>query len=198
MAGKGAQESAQTLELHRLLHAVSRRCTVSFQRLYELTSPRLYAIVVAINRDRAESEDVLQEVYLKVWTHCDQFDVQKGFGASWLASIAHRSALDSLRRRRARPDSHGIVPAEALDAYDGLTSTASTPQEKAIQKQGSRAVQDSLRALPDLQRESLTLAFFEGLSHTEIAGRLQQPVGTVKSWVRRSLLRLQPRLHAHR
>lgn len=189
---------AQALELDLLLHAVTQRCTVSFKRLYVLTSPRLYAIVLTINRDRVDSEDVLQEVYLKVWNHCSQFDAQKGVATAWLAGIAHHSALDSLRRRRARPDSHRAVAPDAVDAYDGLPCAAATPLDNAILNQGSRAVQASLQALPDLHRQSLALAFFEGLSHAEIAGRLQQPVGTVKSWVRRSLLSLRPALRAHR
>ena len=190
--------AARALELDQLLHATAQRCTVSFKRLYVLTSPRLYAIVLTINRDRVDSEDVLQEVYLKVWNNCAQFDAQKGFAASWLAGIAHHSALDSLRRRRARPDSHRVIAPEAPDPYDGLPSAAATPLETAIFNQGSRALQASLQALPDLHRQSLALAFFEGLTHVEIAGRLQQPVGTVKSWVRRSLLSLQPALQAHR
>ena len=194
----GAAGAAQALELNRLLHAVTQRCTVSFKRLYELSSPRLFTIVLTINRDRADSEDVLQEVYLKVWNNCGQFDAQKGLVASWLAGIAHHSALDSLRRRRARPDRHRIVAPEVLDFYDGLLSTAATPLESAILNQGSCAVQASLWALPDLHRQSLALAFFEGLSHTEIADRLQQPVGTVKSWVQRSLQSLQPTLQEHR
>ena len=193
-----AARVAQALELDQLLHAVRKRCTVSFERLYVLTSPRLYAIVLTINRDRVDSEDVLQEVYLKVWNHCGQFNAQKGFAASWLAGIAHHSALDSLRRRRARPDSHQVEGPEALDPYDGLPSSAATPLENAIHQQDSRALQASLQSLPDLQRQSLALAFFEGLSHTEIAGRLHQPLGTVKSWVRRSLRSLQPTLQAHR
>lgn len=190
--------AAQALELDRLLQAVTQRCPVSFKRLYVLTSPRLYAIVLTINRDRSDSEDVLQEVYLKVWNNCGQFDAQKGIAIAWLAGIAHHSALDSLRRRRARPDSHRAVAPDALDPYDGLQSAAATPLETAILNQGSRAVQASLQALPDLQRQSLALAFLEGLSHAEIAGQLQQPVGTVKSWVRRSLLSLRPALQAHR
>ena len=193
-----AAQAAQAFELNWLLHAVTQRCTVSFKRLYELTSPRLFTIVLTINRDRVDSEDVLQEVYLKVWNNCGQFDAQKGQAASWLAGIAHHSALDSLRRRRARPDSHRIVAPDVLDPYDGLPSTEATPLESAILNQGSRAVQASLWALPNLHRQSLALAFFEGLSHTEIAGRLQQPIGTVKSWVRRSLHSLQPTLQAHR
>ena len=130
-----AGEAAQALELNRLLQAATQRCTVSFKRLYGLTRPRLFAIVLAINRDRVDSEDVLQEVYLKVWDNCGQFDAQKGHVVSWLSGIAHHSALDSLRRRRARSDSHRIVAPEALDPYDGLTLTAATPLENATLKE---------------------------------------------------------------
>ena len=199
--GQGATTPARATpvaELDQLMHAVTQRCTVSFKRLYELTSPRLFAIVLMINRDRVDSEDVLQEVYLKVWNNCDQYDAQKGFAASWLAGIAHHAALDSLRRRRARPDSLRAPALDAEDPYVGLLCAAAAPPECAIRNQGTRAVQAGLRALPDLHRQSLALAFFEGLTHVEIAGRLQQPVGTVKSWLRRSLLSLQPTLQAHR
>ena len=201
MQGQGEPtpaKAAQSRELNQLLLAVTKRCPVSFKRLYVLTSPRLYAIVLTINRDRVESEDVLQEVYLKVWNNCSQFDAQRGIAIAWLAGIAHHSALDSLRRRRARPDSFCVVAPEALDPYEDLPSSTVSPLENAILKQGSRAVMDGLQALPELHRQSLALAFFEGMSHTEIAGRLQQPVGTVKSWVRRSLLSLRPALQAHR
>ena len=193
-----AAQAREAPEVDLLLHAVKQRCSVAFQRLYVLTSARLFAIVLTINRDRIDSEDVLQEVYLKVWNSCDQFDAQKGVAMSWLSGIAHNSALDSLRRRRARPDSHRVVVAEATEGYDDLPCAAATPLESAIRGQGSRAVQASLNSLPDLHRQSLALAFFEGLSHVEIATRLQQPVGTVKSWVRRSLYSLRHDLQAHR
>lgn len=201
MQGQAAAQpgaTAQAHELDRLLHAVAQRCTVSFKRLYVLTSPRLFAIVLTINRDRVDSEDVLQEIYLKVWNNCGQFDAQKGVAIAWLAGIAHHSALDSLRRRRARPDSHRDVAPDAADPYESLQSVDATPLEDAILSQGSRAVQASLQALPELHRQSLTLAFFEGLTHAEIASQLQQPVGTIKSWVRRSLVSLRPALQAHR
>ena len=190
--------AAPVAELDQLMHAVTQRCTVSFKRLYVLTSPRLYAIVLTINRDRVDSEDVLQEVYMKVWNNCAQYDLQRGVAASWLAGIAHHAALDSLRRRRSRPDSHRVPALDAVDPYTGLLCAAAAPMDCAIRNQGSRAVQASLRALPDLHRQSLALAFFEGLTHVEIADRLQQPVGTVKSWLRRSLLSLGPTLQAHR
>ena len=192
------QRTAQVIDLDGLLHAVAQRCPVSFKQLYGLTSHRLYAIVLTINRDRVDSEDVLQEVYLKVWNNCAQFDAHKGRAAAWLAGIAHHAALDSLRRRRARPDSHAFAESESADPYEGLACAAASPVDSAVFKQCSRAMQSSLSELPALQRQSLELAFLEGLSHAEVAGRLQQPLGTVKTWVRRSLLRLRPALQAHR
>jgi len=188
----------KSAELEQLLQAVATGCPESFKRLYVLTSPRLFAIVFTINRDRADSEDVLQEIYCKVWRKCRNFDPQRGVAQSWLAAIAHHSALDSLRRRQARPDSRTTALQEEEDPYAGLACAAATPFDAAIHRQDSRALQDGLRTLPDAQRQSLALAFFEGLTHDEIAAHLQQPVGTVKSWVRRSLIALRPALQAHR
>ena len=192
------QPSAKAAELSHLIQAAAKGCPASFKQLYVLTSPRLFAIVFTINRDRADSEDVLQEIYCKVWRNCGQFDPQRGVAQSWLAAIAHHSALDSLRRRRARPDRRTPAAQDDEDPYAGLVCAAATPLDAAIQRQDAQAVQMGLRTLPDAQRQSLALAFLEGLTHDEIAAHLQQPVGTVKSWLRRSLMSLRPALQAHR
>ena len=190
--------SAKTAELAQLLQAVALGCPASFKRLYVLTSPRLFAIVHTINRDRADSEDVLQEIYCKVWRNCGSFDPQRGVAQSWLAAIAHHSALDSLRRRRARPDRRTIAVQDDEDPYSGLACAAATPVDAAAQRQDAHALHEGLQTLPAAQRQSLVLAFLEGLTHDEIAAHLQQPVGTVKSWLRRSLIALRPALQAHR
>ena len=190
--------SAKTAELAQLLQAVALGCPVSFKRLNMLTSPRLFAIVHTINRDRADSEDVLQEIYCKVWRNCGSFDPQRGVAQSWLAAIAHHSALDSLRRRRARPDRRTTGVQADEDPYSGLVCAAATPVDAAAQHQDAHALHEGLQTLPAAQRQSLVLAFLEGLTHDEIAAHLQQPVGTVKSWLRRSLIALRPALQAHR
>ena len=186
-------------ELAALLAAVRDGCRPSFARLYVLTSPRLFGIVLRVNADRADAEDVLQEVYVKVWNRCAQFDANKGPAIYWLAGICHHSAIDSLRRRQRRPQARYMpMDDDDEDACDRLPSAEPQPLDLVIRARGAEAVQRCVRALPIEQRESLSLAFHDGLSHREIAERLGRPVGTVKTWLRRSLAQLRPVLLDHR
>lgn len=184
-------------ELAALIHAVRQGCRPSFARLYALTSPRLFGMILRINRDRADAEELLQEVYVKVWDRCAQFDAGKGPAIFWLTGIAYHGAIDGLRRRQSRPVISPRSANDADDPYAELWSSEPGPPELAIQARGAEAVQRCLRALSFEQRESLMLAFYDGLSHGDIAKKLQRPVGTVKSWLRRSLTEMRPALAGH-
>lgn len=194
-----AESADADAQLVALLHAVRDGCWPSFARLYVLTSPRLFGIVLRVNADRADAEDVLQEVYVKVWNRCAQFDADKGPAIYWLAGICHHSAIDSLRRRQRRSQARFMpMDRDGEDACDSLPSAELLPLDLVIRARGAEAVQRCVRALPIEQRESLSLAFHDGLSHREIAERLGRPVGTVKTWLRRSLAQLRPVLLDHR
>lgn len=185
-------------ELPSLLLKIDTGCRVSFERVYRLTSHRLFGIVLRINRDRPEAEEVLQEVYVKVWQECSQFDARKGEAIHWLAGIAHHSAIDSLRRRQRRPLAAALRLGNVEeDVYAGLASEWPAPIDNVIRSRAELAVHAGLCALPDEQRESLTLAFYDGLTHQEIAQQMARPLGTVKSWVRRSLAALRTPLVGH-
>ena len=194
-----AEDADLDAELAALLHAVRDGCRRSFARLYVLTSPRLFGIVLRVNADRADAEDVLHEVYVKVWNRCAQFDADKGLAIYWLAGICHHSAIDSLRRCQRRPQTRFMpIDDDHEDGCDSLPSAEPQPLDLVIRARGAEAVQRCVRALPIEQRESLSLAFHDGLSHREIAERLGRPVGTVKTWLRRSLAQLRPVLLDHR
>lgn len=186
--------------LTALLQAVQNGCIASFERLYGLTSPRLFGIVLRIHPDGAEAEDVLQDVYLKVWCRCAQFDADKGSAMHWLSGIARYSAIDGHRQRGSRPTPirRSIADDDDLDPYGGLESSDPQPLDLMIRERSAAAVREGLRLLSNEQRESLTLAYCDGLSHAQIALRLGQPVGTVKSWLRRSYEVLRPTLAGHR
>ena len=184
-------------DITALVHAVRGGCRASFAQLYQLTSQRLFGIVVRINRDRAEAQDVLQEVYVKIWTRCVQFDAREGQAIHWLTAIAHHCAIDSLRRGRVRPLHGRTTATDADDPYAGVPSTEPQPQEVLRQARAAEAVQRCMASLTSEQREALTLAFYDGLSHDEIARELGRPIGTVKSWIRRSLITMRPTLIDH-
>ena len=184
-------------ELAPLLIKVKAGCRVSFGEVYRLSSARLYGLILRIKRDRAEAEEVLQEVYLKVWNGCDQFDASRGQAIHWLAGIAHHGAIDSLRRQGRRP--HASLRADPEeDPYEGVPSEWPSPPETLFQQRSTQALHRVLFELPNEQREKLTLAFFDGLSHAQIATRLGQPLGSVKSSLRRSLMSMKLRLADHR
>ena len=144
-------------ELAALLHAVRDGCRPSFARLYVLTSPRLFGIALRVNADRADAEDVLQEVYVKVWNRCAQVDPNRGSAIYWLAGICHNSAIDSLRRRQRRPQGGFMPVGDHEDACDSLASAEPQPLELVIRARGAEALQRCVRALPIEQRESLSL-----------------------------------------
>ncbi len=181
-------------ELARLLQNVQCGCAPSFEQLYALTSARLFGIVLRINRDQAEAEEILQEVYFKAWQQCHQFDATRGAVVHWLAGIAHNTAISSLRRRRARPVTRQDG---GEDDYAASVSDWPPQWEAVAQAQAARAVGESLARLSSEQRQCLTLAFFDGLSHAEIAQQVGKPLGTVKSWLRRALLTMRPSLTEH-
>ncbi len=180
------------VELTAVLLGVGQGCRTSFARLYNLTQRRLFSIVLKIQTNHSEAEEVLQEVYLKAWNRCAQFDARKGQVICWLAGIARYSAIDNLRRLDSRPQ--GRFAAADDDPYEGLASNELQPLELVIEAREAGAVKRCLYDLSIQQREILYLAFYDGLTHAEIARRLGRPLGTVKSWLRHSLAIMRPAL----
>ncbi len=189
--------SERSIDLARLLGRTGLGDRAAFATLYERTSSHLFAVVLRINRDRAQAEDILQEVYVNVWRAARTFDAAQSQPLTWLTSIARNRAIDSLRRGQARPQiqNHG-GPEHAIDAedesvYDHVADTAAGPLELLSRASEARALAACIEGLGALQRQSIALAFFHGLSHAEVAEQMRQPLGTVKSWVRRALLSLK-------
>ncbi|MBC7701981.1 sigma-70 family RNA polymerase sigma factor [Aquabacterium sp.] len=184
-------------ELLALLGAVRQGCTVSFERLYMLTSKRLFAAILQISRNSADAEEVLQEVYVKVWHNCAQFDDTKGRARHWLTGIARHAAIDHWRRCGTRLEGRHRHSVEGIDPFENLPSHRPQALENLIGQCRNVALAKCLSSLAAKPRESLTLAFYEGLSHGEIANRMGHPIGTVKSWIRRSLASMRHDLMDH-
>jgi RNA polymerase sigma factor (sigma-70 family) len=192
-----AEWSERSHDLSRLLGRAGLGDRAAFATLYERTSSHLFAVVLRINRDRAQAEDVLQEVYLNVWRAARTFDAAQSQPLTWLTSIARNRAIDSLRRSQARPQiqSQGgfdnANDAEEESVYDTIADSAAGPRELLGRAADARALGTCMDRLTALQRQSLALAFYQGLSHAEVAEQMRQPLGTVKSWVRRALMGLK-------
>lgn len=183
-------------ELAQLLARSGLGDRAAFARLYERTASHLLAVVLRIQRDRALAEDLLQEVYVNVWKAASGFDAARAQPLTWLTSIARNRAIDSLRRQATQPQLDSVTPAddEADDGPDRLSATPDDspgPLDLLSRASDVRELDQCLQHLSPPQRQSVALAFYDGLSHAEVAERLREPLGTVKSWVRRALQTLR-------
>jgi RNA polymerase sigma factor (sigma-70 family) len=188
-----ADWTERSRDLAQLLARAGTGDRESFATLYERTSPHLFAVVLRICRDRAQAEDILQEVYVNVWRAAGGFDAAQSQPLTWLTSIARNRAIDSLRRTQTQPQlqSASKPDDEDSDVYDDMADDAPGPLELLSRAADARALSNCMQDLNAPQRQSLALAFYDGLSHAEVAEKMGQPLGTVKSWVRRALLSLK-------
>lgn len=182
-------------ELAGFLSRISLGDRQAFEALYRATSAQLFGIVLRINTDRGQAEEVLQEVFVKVWRAASGFDGRLAQPMTWLTSVARNCAIDSLRRRSAEPATisrfQGGEDDEDTDLLDNVASEAGGPLELLDQAAQAHALEHCMDGLSGEQRSSLALAFYQGLSHAEVAEHLAQPLGTVKSWLRRGLQSLR-------
>ena len=152
-------------------------------------------MVLRINRDRAQAEEVLQEVYVNLWRAAGGFDAAQGQPLTWLTSIARNRAIDSLRRQQTQPRFQSTTTVtdddSEHDMLDDHADDAPGPLELLSRASDARALTACLDQLSSAQRQSVALAFYDGLSHAEVAEQMRQPLGTVKSWVRRALITLK-------
>lgn len=163
-----------------LLTRVSGGDELALAHLYERHSRLVFAMALRVLNDRAAAEDVVQEIYLQIWRSPMKYVAERGGLGGWLAVVARNRAIDTLRRRR------------PTDPIDGLPLVS--PQDVGRQAEHNvllERARGAIAKLPATERVALELAFFDGLSHTEIAAKLQQPLGTVKSRIRTALGRLE-------
>lgn len=164
----------------------------AFAQLYERSSAHLFAVVLRIQRDRGLAEDLLQEVYVSLWKAAGGFDAARSQPLTWMTSIARNRAIDSLRRAQAQPRLSSSTPDDDEQAQDdGPADDAPGPLDLLDRASDARQLAQCMEGLSAPQRQSVALAFFDGLSHAEVAERLHEPLGTVKSWVRRALSALK-------
>lgn len=170
----------------QLLSRIAKGDVAALRTIYERHAPRAVAIAFRILRDRAEAEDVVQETFLELWRRSSQFDADRGGAIAWVVTIARSRAIDRLRAS----GTAGRTIASA-SAGEGLVPLAlPLPSDEAEQRRDVARVATALSALPDAQRETIELAYFEGLSQSEIAERTGTPLGTVKMRVKLAMAKL--------
>lgn len=171
--------------LAALIEAAARGDQDAFARLFDLTHGKLYALCMKILRRPDRAEDALQSAYLRIWRWAHRYDPGKGSGFAWIVTITRNVAL-TLAMRGGRE----IPSSPELDARE-IVSSEPDALEQAMRRQETQALAGCLQRLPDTQRRAITLAYFEGLSHRELAERMQIPLGTAKSAIRRGMIRLR-------
>ncbi len=174
-----------------LLHAVARGDEQALAQLYDRYRLILFGLLLRILHSREEAEDVLQEVFLQVWKRAPDFDEERGRAFTWLVTLARSRAIDRLRALGSRERAANEATREATD----LVSDA---ESDAIRSEQSAVVRNALAELPEEQKKALLLAYFEGLTQTEIATRLGAPLGTVKTRMRSGMIKLREVLKGQR
>lgn len=181
-----AADQAQAEHLAGLIARCGLGDQLALAKLYDATSPKLFGVALRILRRSDWAEDVLQESYLNIWRHATEYTPGKSAPLTWMTSIVRNRSLDWLRRPRRE------TGGEEYDiAVESWTDESPQPLESLARSADGAALARCLEVLDGRQRQSIALAFFHGLSHSEIAAHLREPLGTVKTWVRRGLEKLR-------
>jgi RNA polymerase sigma-70 factor, ECF subfamily len=156
----------------------------AFAQLYDATRSKLFAVSLRIVRERPLAEEVLQDSFVSIWNHAADYAQAKSAPTTWMTAIARNRSLDVVRRTREAPD---VDDALAANLFDEAASPARETESRAE----AHSLRQCLEELDAEQRQSIALAFYHGLSHSELADHLRKPLGTVKTHIRRGLLKLK-------
>ncbi len=159
--------------------------------VYDRHIRSVFGLAMRVMQDQGDAEDVVQEVFSQAWAQATRYDATRGSVASWLLMMARTRAIDKLRSKRAKPDS---APLPGENAVIELPDPAVGAERQILTAESATQLRAALTELPVPQRIAIELAYFEGLTQTQIAGRLEQPLGTVKTRIRTGLLKLREAL----
>ena len=174
---------------HHALRRMADGDADAVAELYDRHARRVYSLALRILGDVPDAEDVVQEVFVQAWRQASRYAATRGVVAAWLLTLTRSRAIDRLRARRARAD-QSAVDVAAIQAAD----TGPSIDWQFLSAEQTRLLRAALEQLPLLQRTAIELAYFEGLTHVEIAARLEEPLGTVKTRIRSGLTKLRETL----
>ncbi|MGW5680045.1 ECF RNA polymerase sigma factor SigK [Streptomyces sp. NPDC003860] len=184
-AGRPADADADRNDLTDVMRQVAHGDKQAFATLYDAIAPLVFGIVLKVVRDRAQSEEVAQEVMIDLWRQAARYRPGAGSVRTWAATIAHRRAVDRVRSAQAAADrEHAQAAREHTTAFDEVAEEVETRLE-------SEQVRRCLRGLTELQRQAVNLAYYGGLTYREVAEALRTPLPTIKTRMRDGLVRLR-------
>ena len=166
-----------------LLQSTAAQDRAAFRELYSASSSKLMGVLLRILGQRAEAEDALQEVYTRVWLKAGRYDPSKGRGMTWLIALSRNLAIDRLRQRSDHVNDD--------DAMEAVSDPAPRAETRMIATGEARRINDCFATLEPDRAEALRGAYLTGLSYTELATKFDVPLNTMRTWLRRSLLRLK-------
>lgn len=174
--------------LNDLLSRVAEGDQAAFGQLYDQTSGRVFGLVRRLLKDSAQSEEVTQEIFLEVWQNAKRYDPTKGSAATWMLTMAHRRAVDRIRSSQSTRERDQKIGLRDMETeYDSVSESVEISVEH-------ERVGKALQRLTELQRQAVTLAYYGGYSHSEVAEMLKVPIGTVKTRLRDGMIRLRDEL----
>ena len=174
-----------------LMQQLLRRDVSAFEELYERHSRIVYSLVLRILRQGSTAEEVVQDVFLQLWRNSARYDASRPL-VPWLLTLARNRALDHLRLKSERQRRRE----EQTEEFPQIAAAAPEYEKALDEKRRAERVRALIGSLPAAQKKAIELAYFEGLSHSEIAASLNEPLGTVKSWIRNGLMRLKEGLQS--
>lgn len=181
--------------LKALLAACARRDRAAFASLYQATSAKLFGVAVRMLRREDWAEEVLQDCYVSIWNNAAGYSATLSAPMTWMTTIVRNRCLDWLRRPRVEIVLHDDEET-GEDPLERMASDDPGPLERLAASADARALAECMGRLDARMRQAIALAFYDGLTHTELAAHMRQPLGTVKTWVRRGLERLRGCLEA--
>lgn len=175
---------AQQARLAELLSRTALRDRTAFAELYAAAKSKLFAVSLRIVRERALAEEVLQDSFVSIWNHAGDYAAARSAPMTWMTAIVRNRSLDIVRRAREEPDVDDTLSSNLVDE-------SAAPAREAQERAEAHDVRRCLQELDAEQRQSIALAFFHGLTHSELAAHLRRPLGTVKTHIRRGLMKLR-------
>lgn len=191
-----SETAASTADLaaradQRLVQAIGSGSAEALADLYDRHAGTVFGLARRITGRQEDAEEVVQDVFAQVWRQADRYQVGRATVVAWLVMLTRTRAIDRLRARTARPDQHAPAP---IDDVPGVATREPNPEQVTLSSEEATSVRRALGVLPDIQRSLVDLAYFEGLTHSEIATRTAIPLGTVKTRLRAALFTLRDSL----